>query len=428
MINQNRGGNTLKTGKIGRVNCLRQQMMLPNETINVSINGQIRLESLRERDSLRINAHLATFMTPLRWLWPDFPTYLREGPDTAQVMPTTSVNDLAKYGVGSHDPTAFTMPTHFQNAYHRVYNEWYKWPENTDSTGDIDQDGEIAVPLQKSWTRCRFDATPDDAADYTLDIDAGGANGQFDVRDLAEKQERFKAAMKRDVLSYNRYMELNKELWGADASREVDQVPMMVDQVSLGVDPREIPATDGASLGQWQSLFDFGVQHEIRGITAPEHCVLTTMLTIRFSSMIESRHPLTSPNLNWHEITGDPYYFKAAPPQEVLINDISTSASSNSLGYLPAGWQWRSDHDVVGERIDNRNSFPMMFTPTTQAEGKDATRIRDVFRSQSLGDYVVDLYFKEQSRMPIPPAIESYMLGDAGRPNDDEFPKQGKML
>ena len=70
-----RGGNTFKTGKIGRINCLRQQLMMPGEKMNIGISGTVKLEALRERDVMRINAHLATFATPLRWVWTDFPQY-----------------------------------------------------------------------------------------------------------------------------------------------------------------------------------------------------------------------------------------------------------------------------------------------------------------------------------------------------------------
>ena len=87
MSKASRGGLTLKTGKIGRVNCLRQQLMMPGERMNISLNGTCRLESLRERDAMRINAHLAVFMTPLRWLWPEFPDYLKEGEDTIKTPP-----------------------------------------------------------------------------------------------------------------------------------------------------------------------------------------------------------------------------------------------------------------------------------------------------------------------------------------------------
>lgn len=431
MTTVNRGGLTKKTGKIGRVNVLRQQIMMPGEYMDMSMRGMVKLESLRERDPMRINAHLATFMTPLRWVWSDFPTYLKEGPDTAVTPPTiASEPNWAKYGVGSYAVTAAaTLYQFYRDAVLRIYNEWYKWPEDSDATTWND-DGNKAVPLSKAWNRCRYSATPDDTGDYQIDV----SGATMDVRDLAEVQAKFRGAMKRDVFSFGRYMELLKEVWSADGSREVDQVPMMLDQVELGVDPREMPATDGASLGTWQSLLDFGVNHDVRGIQAPEHCIITTCLVIRFASVTESIHPLATNRLDWYELVGDPEYLASAQPVEVQRRDLQQNNSATVLGYLPAGWQWRTDHDVIGQRVDERDSFPYMENPTTQAEAKDATRIKNAFRSAALGDYLVDIYTRETCRQPIGDAMDSYMSGmyDDASPKPggrgDEFPKGGKQL
>lgn len=417
-----RGGQIIKTGKIGRVNCLRQQIIMPGESLNISLRGKVMLESLRERDTLRINAHLGVFMTPIRWLDENFTTYLKEGPETSTSIAMTNTNDLAALGVGSYSGTPFNIPTFWRNAYLRVYNEWYKWPEDADAT-TINRDGEIAVPLQHTWNRCRYDATPDNVEDYEV-----AAGTEFDVRELAEIQARFRSAMERDVLSYNRYMELIKEMYNADGSREVDQVPMMVDQIEIGVNPREIPATDSAGLGQWQSLFDFGIDHQLKNVTCPEHAIITYMLTIRFAPIIEGRHPMASDRLSWAELVGDPEILKSMPPQEVQIRDVAGNPSSTVLGYLPAGWQWRSGSDVLGRRIDVADSFPFMLDPTSQANAKDATRIRDAFRSTALGDYVVDVYCQENSRNMLGSSLESYFSGMTGSGSDAEFPKQGKML
>lgn len=398
--------------------------------MNISINGKIRLESLRERDVMRINAHLAVFMTPLRWLEPNWVDYVKEGPDTAQTLSTVSGETTwAKLGIGSYQSGGLgSYLEAFRKAAQRVHSEWYKWPEDADITG-WPEDGAKAVPLSKPWSRCRYTATPDDTDDYTV-----SSATEFDVRDLAEKQARFRGAMKRDVMSYNRWMELVKETWkGSDPSREIDQVPIMLDQVEVGVNPREIPATDGASLGQWQSLYDFGVNHQIRGIVAPEHCILTFMLVLRFPAITESCHPLATDQLDWFEMTADPEYLAAAKPVQVQRRDLQQTNSSTVLGYLPAGWQWRCDHDVIGERVDTRDSFPYMNIPTTQAECKDATRIKDAFRSQALGDYMIDVFISEDSYQPIGSAMDSYFSGmldetkGEGRSND-EFPKGGKML
>lgn len=426
-----RGGLTLKTGKIGRVNCLRQQMMMPGERMNIRLNGSCRLESLRERDVLRINAHLGVFMTPLRWLWPEFPDFLKEGPTTAITPPIIAgLVDWAKFGVGSADDIAnVDMYKFYQDSYLRVYNEWYKWPEFTDAGAVLD-DGLQAVPLSKPWSRCRLDASPSDSQAYNIDV----SGATMDVRALAEKQAQFRSAMKRDVFSYNRWMELISETYKGNGSREVDQIPIMIDQIDVGVNPREIPATDGASLGQWQSLFDFSIDHKIKGVTAPEHCILTYMLTVRFAPVTESLHPLAQNLLGWHELTADPEFLSAAQPREVTVNELFHTNATDSLGFLPAGWQWRCDHDIIGRRIDERDSFPMSLPPTNSASAKDATRITDAFRSQALGDYLVDVFISEDSTQPIGDSMDSYMSGMADQANprtggkNQEFPKGGKML
>jgi hypothetical protein len=429
MSKASRGGLTLKTGKIGRCNVLRQQIMMPGERMNVNISGSVRLEALRERDVMRINAHLGVFMTPLRWLWSDFPTYLKEGPDTAQSPPSTTEANFSKYGIGARDSGlgAQQLFKPWMDAPLRCYNEWYKFPEDPDVT-TWDDDGEKAVPLSKAWSRCRYTVDPDASADYTV-----SSATNFDVRELAKTQAKFRSAMKRDILSYNRWIELIKETYNGDGSREVDQVPIMLDQVEVGVNPRELPASDGASLGQWQSLYDFNVNHSIRGITAPEHCIITYILTVRFGSIIESVHPLARDGADWHTLTADPEYISAAEPVEVQVKDVAANNSATSLGYLPAGWQWRSDSDVLGYRIDDLESFPYMEFPTTQANAKDATRIKNAFRSSRLGDYLVDVYFQEESNQPIGTSMDSYfsgMLDDVkGKyQSNDEFPKGGKML
>lgn len=418
-----RGGQVIKSGKIGRVNCLRQQVLMPGESVDVSIRGKVKLESLRERDTLRINAKLCVFMTPLRWLEPNWVTILKEGPDTASSISFTGLTNLAKFGIGTGATVTVQIPSFFVENYKRVYNEWFKWPEAADYTGSVNDDGEPAVPLQAAWNMCRFDATPDDTADYTV-----SSATSFDVRDLAEIQARFRSAMDRDVLSYNRYMELIREMYNADGSREVDQVPTLIDTVEIGVDPRELPATDAAGLGQWQSLFDFGVDHQIPNVTCPEHCVLSYFLVVRFAPIVEGRHPLASNRLDWPTLVADVDVLGSMAPQEVQLRDVLGGTGTTSLGYLPAGWQWRSGFDVVGKRVDLANSFPYMLDPTSQANAKDASRVRDAFRSAALGDYMVDLYVQENSRNLMSSALESYFSGMAGSGSNAEFPKQGKML
>lgn len=436
MTRASRGGHTLTTGKIGRINCLRQQMLMPGERMDIDMSGKIRLESLRERDVMRINAHLATFMTPMRWLVPNWTTYVSEGPETVETIPTEALIDWSMLGLGAEvESITDNVYSHFFDAYLRVVNEWYKWPEaadfvRADLVGIEESRGLPAVPLSKTWSRMRFNATPDNTEDYM-----NPASTEFDVRDLAERQARFRGAMKRDVLSFGRWMELVKETWRGDGSREVDQVPIMLDSTEVGVNPRELPASDGASLGQWQSLFDFGVDHQIKRIVAPEHCILTTCLVIRFAATVEGKAPLAAGGRNdWYTMVGDPEMLSSQRPQPVEAADLFLNGGETVLGYLPAGWQWRSDHDVISGSIDSRDSFPYSLVPTTQAQTKDATRVKSAFRSQSLDDYIADIFFKENSTQPIGDSMDSYFSGMADHVQTgsggkgQEFPKGGKQL
>ena len=428
-----RGGHTLKTGKIGYANILRQQVLMPGERMNIRMKGTVRLESLRERDALRINAHLASFMTPWRWVWPNYNLWVKEGPETTTPIPFSGgEEDYSRWGVGSAGGVGFStsIPTYFSDVALKCYNEWYKWPESLDAQfADMTEWGLPACPLAKTWSRMRFSTDPVDSVNY----DVPSATS-FDVRDLSEIQGKFKSAMKRDVLSFGRWMELLQEMWKADGSREVDQVPIMLDQVEIGVNPREMPATDGASLGQWQSLFDFEIDHRIPGVIAPEHCTITHILTIRFPATLEGRHPHTLTSFPYEALVGDPEYLAMAKPVDVTKQQLFMDNSVTVLGKLPAGWIWACDSDVVGKAIDERDSFPYSLIPNSQAECKDATRVKSAFRSQGLDDYVADIYFTEEGYQPIGDAMDSYFSGMAddlqvstsGRGR--EFPKGGKNL
>lgn len=417
-----RGGVVLKTGNVGHVNMLRQQMLAPGEVLNTSIRGRVKMESLRERDSMRIHAHLATFATPIRWLWSEWPDYIKEGPDTVRTPPTVNGQDLSSIGVGAYSPDVTSVQRWWLDAALRIYNEWYIWPEQPDIT-QWPNDGPSAVPLQHAWNRCRYNFEPTDSTDYLVN-----SASSFDIRALAEIQGRFKTAMDRDVMSYNRYMELIQDMYNADGSREVDQVPVMLDQQEVGVNPRDLPANDAAGFGEWQSIFDFGINHDIRGIAMPEHCIVSYVLVVRFAPIIESRNPLATDALDWFTQVMDCDVLEQARPQAVTVKDVTATETNTHLGYHASGWQWRAGSDVIGKRIDLRDSFPYMQIPTTQDNAKDASRIKQAFRSKSLGDYVADLYFSERVKSPINTAKESYFSGLAGGSDKSEFPSQGKML
>lgn len=414
-----RGGQILRTGTVGWVECIRQQKMLPGETIKSSLKGQVRMEMLRERDALRINAHIAVFMTPIRWLWDGWPQYIKDGPTGTTAPPM--INHRPQI-IGLGGDVERPIQQYWRDAFHRVYNEWYKWPEDPDTYVYK------AVNLEHSWTRFRDNAQPDDAEDREVDGTVSGATSTLQIKDLALKQAQFRSAMQREVLSFERYQEVLREAWGADGSREVDQVPIKIHEEQVGVDPRSFPAQDASGLGQWGSIYDFNVNDGFT-VTAPEHCILTYCLTVRLAPITSECHPLANDRLTWAEEVGDPSILAATEPQAVELRDVFNSNSATVLGFQPAGWQYRARNNLVDSRITDRESFPIMKFPTTAAEARDATRAEDAFRSSALQDYVVDVYCQERSDSAMPNALSSYYvgMGNAGKGDSRPYPKIGKV-
>lgn len=418
----NRGGRVIDTGTIGIVKVLRQDLMCPNETIKAKVSGKVVMEALRERDTVSVNAHIATFLTPVRWVDSNFVQYLKEGPASAIYPNTVGSDDWSVWGIGGNIfGTYYSM---YPEAVVRIFNNYYKWPELPDyNRASLVAHGFRAVNLPHSWTRCLDSLSPVSAANTTV-----SSVSSFTVQALAEMQARFMTAQKIDTLAHNRYRDIVRELWSAKGSREVDQVPLMIDYAELGLDPRTVTATDGASLGSFASLYDFGIDYEFN-VTAPEHCILTQIMLIRFRPITEERNPLAVSGLTWAELLGDHELLAKSPPVQVFASELLDYFTPDySLGFQPAGWQWRCGWNRIGRDIDVRDSFPVMTPPTNAAQARDGSRRVNAFRSSSLGDYRVDLDFNLLSYSPARDAISSVTAGQQRGGEHPIYPATSKFL
>lgn len=428
MPNYERGGKVIKTGKIGRVNCLRQQLLLPGEVIRSRVRGTIRLTPLRERETSAINARIDCFIQPLRWLWRTFPDYIKHGPysssaavTTAGVQPGTHDSRAHRYGIGGDENQ--TVSNFWRDSLLRIYNEWYKWPEDTDlgSWGSFNNPyGPPAIALPTYWTRMQqYDDF--DNADYNVSLNTVSNANYVDIRSIAETQARFSQAVERTYLSHGRYIALLREMWNSQGNREVDKVPIRVGMADLSVEPRDVFAVDGSSLGQAQSMYDFDVAHSFGNIVAPEHSILSYLVLLRFESLAEDEiNPFSRVDTsNWAEVVGDSGILANTRPQaeslQRLVNSTEHNTSSSTIGYLPAGWRWRASWNNVGHDIDIRDSFPLyqslVGSGITAKTLRQADRVRNAFKSTALGDYYCDLRFSEMSDSPIPSAESGLFAG-----------------
>ena len=413
-----RGGMVLKTGKIGRVNCLRQQWCHPGERIRTHTTGRITLSSIREQVRARIHVRMDAFITPARWLWTELPDFIKEGPGTTKSIPksTGSARSHA-YGLGgeAEGSTQFFKP--FIDNPTRIYNEYYKWPEDTDITA-WSEDGPKAVNLETSWTRFqKYDGVADaDVNVETASSTIGSTSREMlDLRDLAEKIGRYRNEMQNEWLAHDRYVRLLQEMFNAGGSREVDQVPIHIPGPVSHATPSEIWATDEDGLGAMAAVYDFEVNHRWPVFSLGEHYVLCYMLVIRFPPMADDEcSPFNGvDDLTWETVIGNPAMLAQKRPENVKRRQFMDNLQSTAVGYLPAGWQWRTRWNAVGNRVADRNSFALIKDLINQnaTNMRDASRVLNAFASQSLGDYLVEMNFDEQSQSAIPGPMNSLFVG-----------------
>lgn len=425
MPRYDRGGVTMKTGRIGKLQVVRQQILAPGERINMDMRGACRLAPLRERESIRIHVRLDAFATPVRWLWPDITDWLKEGPATTKVWPTATVTP-DQFGIGgSGGPKKVLKP--FVDAPIRIFNEWYKWPEDNDQLGWPDE-GPICVSLAHSWSRLH-DSAGGGGLDSELTTSQAGSREKFDLRELAELEARFRHTQDEEWVIHGRYVDLLRQVWNSrGGSREVDQVPLRLRGAEAGVDPQNISAFDSDGLGSNASLYRFGIDHRV-SFSAPEHFIVSVMLLVRFTSVAENEiSPLAgADDRGWAELAGEPGQLAALRPQEVKDRNFSATSGSDVRGYLPSGWEWRARWNTVGARIDDRDSFPLYrdLGGVTAGRLRDASRIGQPFLSSSLGDYMIDLEHRDIVMSPIPGPKSSIYAGGGRRVEGSDYPYPG---
>ena len=416
----NRGGKSLKVGEIGRFSILRQNLLLPGERMNTSIRGNVRLSGLRQQTSVYLHAQIDAFAAPLRWYWDDFTDYLQEGISTVKTIPvltgtdwTENRNRTTHMGLGyiNHDFSKW-----FAQHPINVWNEWYRWPEDAKFSVDtpiiafFNGQGQPCINLPSAATRLH-DAPVADASEYQVP-----SATVLDLRDLSLYQGRFAQAAKTDWTSQDRYNVFMKDVFQASGSNEVDKVPIRLKSgAKLSVMPRDMYATDGASLGELMSINNFQVDHKWDDFIAQEHMVVCYVMLLRFAPIMQDGvMPGIYPAHTGYEIQqGDPNLIASKKPNAVANREIDGPTDGTVRGYLPHGWQWREGYNHVDDTVSAMNNFPLLHNqPLTAAGYRDASNINSAtFRSTALRHWFADLDFSVTVDSRVPEAGASIMAG-----------------
>lgn len=420
-MKHNRGGKSLISGDIGRLKVLRQHLLLPGERLKTTISGNVRLSALRQQTAVYLNASIEAFSAPLRWYYPNFPTYLQEGTSTAETIPTltTGWTDIAERGrqLGIGDVKSAFCRWYADHPV-QIWNSWYRWPE--------DAKEQISPPLTTfyaNWGKpcvnlpfvgSRLHTDPEDAF-HTSEHEVPSAT-ILDVRTLQHYQARFAQAAKEDWTSMDRYNQFMADIFGARGNNEVDKIPTRLKKgATLGVTPRDMYATDGASLGELASLNNFQVKHSWDDYIAREHEIVAYIMVLRFAPLFQDNvapmiHPAQTP---YYTYQGDANVLANVKPEPVASMEIESGGDTTQIGWAGAGWQWREGHTHVDYSVQKVNNFPLLdAAPHTAVGYRDASILNgNVFRSVALRHYFGDLDFSCIVDSRIGDAGESIMAG-----------------
>lgn len=414
----NRGGKSLKVGDIGRFSVLRQHLLLPGERMTPRISGNVRLSGLRQQTSVYLHAQIEAFTAPLRWYQTNFPTYLQEGVSTAITVATLtgagwtdSFQRTSQLGIGQ---VTNTFAKWYAQHPINIHNEWYRWPEDakfsvtTPLQSFFDDHGQKCVNLASAPTRIH-DIPSLDTSEYQV-----ASSTTFDVRELEKIQARFAQAAKTDWTSQERYNAFMRDVYGAQGSNEVDQIPTRLRSgATLSVLPRDMYATDGASLGELMSINNFTVNHSWDDYVAKEHEIVCYVMVLRFAPVFAGGvAPGIYPgDLDYETVQGDPVSMSGKAPRSVKAREVE-NGDATVMGYLPFGWQWREGFNHVDQTLRELGNFPLLDTPLlTAAAHRDASKIEPAFRSVALRHWFADLDFDIKVNSRVPSAGTSIMVG-----------------
>ena len=420
MERYNRNGISVSTLRLGHVKCIRQEILHPNEQLDCSVRGTVRLGAFREQHTIPIHVHLEAYTTPIRWLDDNWESYVTGGVDGGVSLTTQAIgNDTgasAYMGIGSIINN--TIWAVWPRNYLRVYNEYYKWPEDADATDPVAQTefaryGLRAVNLPSLWTRwISHDGISDD--DLHLDTVAGvGSREKFSLQALAEASARLRVEMSDEYFASDRYREFIESQWNAAGSHEADQVPFSVGMEAGVMGAKNLWATDESGLGAIAAIHEFEVAHDFGVVTCPEHCLLSYFLVVRALPVIEDQaNPFaTLTDLNYAELTANPALLASERPKEWKERQIvPIQNSATALGYAPAGHMWRLGWNDIGPDVANRNSF-LTYDDTLLNAWKYHDDMDRAFRSTQLAHALYAFEFSQQSLSQVPLPGASIMSG-----------------
>ena len=458
-------GMSYQTGHIGYLKTLHVLPIVAGDTIDVNIEGLIRLSPLRRNMTVDAVVDLLAFYCPRRHaydsggrsLWTDF---IKGGVDEAVTFPVWTVpnGNWRHAAFGVEIPATRSVGLWMPFDYAQIHNRYFRHPLDFE---DIRAKGVTPASFVSSlWSssnltgwRSNF-ADPDAASRYNRGFrvchlkrpwnsympDLPAADRQvpaasvIDILELRRTKAEYKTKLER-VYFGQRYDDLLQRIWDASVSIDADERPELVMRKRQFLSGIDINGTDDASLGQYSGKSVTVVNMNIPKRYFAEHGALWFMAVVRFPPLIYSEwHPMFKAQPTYKEIAGDPTVIAAEPPQDLNLRDWfsefngdtylgnaqSRSGEPNTPArpVIPHSQWYRYGHSSIDPRFESVQGFPFLNTNSARlSSGQTAAPyVRagvydSMFQNRTLENWHCQLKLSIGAMRKIPPAIHSIMAG-----------------
>jgi hypothetical protein len=394
---------SMRTGGIGRLQCLTYIPVLPGDLIEISMKSLFRLSALRRFLITDAVIDIFAFYQPYRHFYDqDFIDFIKDGRDETYTFPTyttTSPQHYLPYIVNGN-----TIPQHLLGGYNRIWNEYFRLPsdtasiladnaqilEATDSEGR--KSGRLIGRLKKPWTTPN-QGTRATATDRQISVDETGGAGthHIDLLDIEQVKAEYRLDLERDWETA-RYRDIIKRTWGGYANPDVDQRPTLLSRKSYPLSGYDIDGSSGSEFGSYTGKGLGDNTFYIPRKFIPEHGFIMLMATVRFPTMhIDETHPLlVNTNPNYLTLAGDPKLVAEEPPADLVTSDWLKGQTDFVAGEIPFGQFYRFQPDCLDQRMEELQGFPFLYGQYTSYEQivyHQQTDYQNVFESNQLGNW-----------------------------------------
>jgi len=461
MTTYDRSGYRVAALKIGGVKCLRQEIVLPGETWDSSVVGEIRLGALREQMTTDIHVGLYKFFCPIRYLVDSnqFVELLKARNReqfavlfTSILTPGNLSDDFLGLGRLSRSTSFnnYSVPAVFYRNIGAIYEWFFKHPDDFNRrilpsfttshtlrltnlehaafpwslSSDVSirdlyaKYGFPALHLAAGITRSRSadDVENNESAD--ADVISGS---QLELQQLAKAHAQFRQDQMRDwMINEDVFREVLDEVYGKKIQDNVDMKPFLLDERTQWLGGRNQYATDADNLGNVSGIMEASVNHDTGRFAAPEHGILSYFLVLRVPPIWTNEHSPWVDGIRLNnmkdELLFDPVSFEG-PPEPLRLSSFIDTPSSQTA-YYPKMQRLRLGFNHVDDAFRTRDSFPFHTERNIVGDNFNNYRYVDLsdmdhaFQSLSLGHAVAKLKITQMVDSPLPAPGASVLTGD----------------